>query len=68
MQIAQYPERKCKEPVFNDYSMAYSCELVDLHPGPHASLSVKRTVEARDRWESDHPEWRGDIGDLDTIV
>lgn len=68
MDVAQYPARKCKEPVFNDFSMAYPCELIDLHPGPHASLSVARTVTARDRWEAEHPEWRGDVGNMDIIV
>ena len=65
---AQYPEKKCKEPVWSPQGQAYLCELVDLHPGPHASLSLPQTVSTRDQWEQDHPDWRDGVGSMDTIV
>ena len=68
MQKAEYPERQCKEAVFNQVANPYPCELVDLHPGPHANFSVVTTVAARDAWETAHPDWRGDVGQQDTIV
>lgn len=68
MHPAHYPERQCKEAVANQEGMMYLCELVDLHPGPHASFSVKRTVDGRDRWEQDNPDWRQGIGNNDIIV
>ena len=56
MQPATYPKRKCREAVFNDHGMAYTCELANLHTGPCASMSVARTVVARDRWEAANPD------------
>lgn len=62
MQAAEYPQRSCREAVYNDHSMAYSCELPDLHPGPCASQSVKASVSRRDAWEGNNPDWRDHIG------
>ena len=58
MQVAEYPERRCREAVFNDAGMAYSCEVVDLHPGPCASFSVLASVERREQYEKANPDWR----------
>lgn len=68
MQKAEYPQRQCKETVWSEVANPYPCELVDLHPGPHASFSVKAAVAAREAWEEAHPDWQGDIGNIDTIV
>jgi hypothetical protein len=68
MQRATYPEPRCKETVFNEVSNPYPCELVDLHPGPHANYSVKTSVSSRDAWEEAHPDWREGVGTIDTIV
>lgn len=68
MEQATYPAKKCREGIYNDHGMAYTCELVVLHPGPCASFSVKRTVEARDKWEAANPDWRENIGNLDDVV
>lgn len=62
MQVAEYPERKCREGVFNDAGLAYTCELSELHPGPHANFSVRSSVEARERYEENNPDWRDHIG------
>jgi hypothetical protein len=43
-------------PVGGDYQ-DYLCEIVEWHPGPCASASVPRSVQARDRWEAEHPGW-----------
>lgn len=64
MDKAEFPTRQCKEAVWNEVSNAYPCELPDLHPGPCASFSVASTVQRRDAWEADHPDWRSGIGDL----
>jgi hypothetical protein len=68
MDKATYPQRQCKEAIFSEVANPYPCELVDLHPGPCATFSVTRTVAARDAWEAAHPDWRGEIGNQDTIV
>ena len=62
MQKAQYPERQCREHVYNGVGMGYNCELPDLHPGPHANLGVRDSVRVRDRWEDQNPDWREKIG------
>lgn len=61
MESAVFPARKCRETIWSALGIAHSCELVDQHPGPHATFSIDSTVEARDRYESDHPEWRKHI-------
>lgn len=68
MEKATYPEKTCREPVFNQHSMAYSCDLVLLHPGPCASFSVKDTVDRRDDWEARNPDWRANVGSLDDVI
>ena len=64
MQVAEYPQRMCKQAVWGKNDAAYHCELPDLHPGPCASQSSKVSVEARDRWEAAHPDWQNNIGDM----
>lgn len=68
MEAAEYPQKKCREGVFNVHSQAHPCELPVLHPGPCASFSVKESVQRRDVWEEKNPRWRERIGDHDTIV
>jgi hypothetical protein len=53
---AQYPQRSCRIPVPGD-ALDYPCEIVEHHPGPHASFSVRRSVQARDAWEAANPGW-----------
>jgi len=64
---AVFPQRTCREPVWGS-EQAYWCEIVDLHPGPCASFSVKDSVERRDAWEAANPDWRKDIGSSDIII
>ena len=64
---AEYPQRTCREPVWGDIQ-SYSCELPDVHPGPHVSLSVQQSVRVRHQWELNNPEWEQDIGSTDFIV
>jgi hypothetical protein len=59
MKAADYPSRKCREPVWGSHGMAYSCELPDLHLGPCASLSSQASVKVRDAWEEAHPDVAG---------
>lgn len=68
MEAAAFPERKCRETIWSDLGMAYSCDLPDRHPGPHATLSLGQTVEARDRWEANHPDWREQIDTTDFLA
>lgn len=50
-----WPERTCREPVAGEFA-SHSCEVVEAHLGPHASQSVKSSVERRQQWEAEHPE------------
>jgi hypothetical protein len=49
-----WPERSCREPVAGEYA-AHSCEVVEAHLGPHASLDVPESVRARAEWEKKNP-------------
>lgn len=68
MEIAQYPAKRCGEAVWTIQGMAYPCEVVYLHPGPHANFSSPDSVRARDAWEDAHPDWREGVGSMDIIV
>jgi hypothetical protein len=63
---AEYPSASCREPVWG--VQAYSCELADLHPGPHATFSQPTSVKARDAWEAEHPGWESQVGKRDVII
>lgn len=67
MEKVEFPNRTCREPVWKD-GMVYNCEVIDLHPGPHASYSSRPSVEMRERWEAANPNWGGDVGSHDTLI
>lgn len=46
-----FPERACRDQVAGEFAI-HSCEVVEGHLGPHASLSVKESVEQRLAWEN----------------
>lgn len=56
MQVAQYPDRKCRQPVAAEFQ-DHPCELIEHHAGPDASLSVATSVKRRDEWEAANPGW-----------
>lgn len=55
IRLPVFPERACREPVAGEYAI-HSCEVVEGHLGPHASLSVAISVQTRLRWENEHPD------------
>lgn len=59
---AEYPEKTCREPLFGESGLGYTCELPNLHTGPHATFSDTGSVARRDRWEEQNP---GKIGQTD---
>lgn len=67
MKRSEYPQRMCREPVAGEFQN-YHCELPDVHPGPHGSFSVVQSVQNRDRWEAENPDWETDIGSADIII
>lgn len=68
MRIAEYPVKACREAVWNDVGLAYTCELPNLHMGPCASQSVARSVKARDAWEEANPDQATATGGGDIII
>jgi hypothetical protein len=56
MKKAEYPQRTCREPMFSDLGVGHNCDLPHLHRGPCASLSIARSVTARDAWEAANPD------------
>jgi hypothetical protein len=70
MQKRQYPQAQCKEVVWSRQGsgQAYPCELPNWHPGPCGSFSVPQSVEARDAWEAENPDWQQNLGTGDFIV
>lgn len=59
MKAAEYPQKKCREPMFGESGIGYSCELPNMHTGPHATFSDALSVRLRDRWEAENPEQVG---------
>lgn len=51
MRTPVFPERACRDQVAGEFAI-HSCEVVEGHLGPHASLSVKASVETRLAWEN----------------
>lgn len=51
MRTPVFPERACRDQVAGEFAI-HSCEVVEGHLGPHASLSVPASVEARLAWEN----------------
>lgn len=68
MQAAEYPQKKCREPIFGGSGIGYACELPNMHTGPCATFSAADSVQRRDAWEADHPNEVGqtslDGGDI----
>jgi hypothetical protein len=56
MKTAEYPQRKCRIPVAGEWN-DYPCEVREYHPGPCASLSVKASIQRREKWEEENPGW-----------
>jgi hypothetical protein len=46
-----WPERACRDLVVGEFAN-HSCDVVEGHQGPHASLSVKTSIEVRLAWEN----------------
>lgn len=66
MKKAEYPSPSCREPVWG--VQAYTCELPDLHPGPHATFSQPNSVRLREAWERENHGWEAKIGKRDDII
>jgi hypothetical protein len=62
-----WPERACREPVAGDFA-SHSCEVVEAHLGPHASLSVPTSVETRLAWENKNLDKLEPTEDADPFV
>lgn len=50
-----FPDRKCREPVWNDV-IAHSCDLLDLHKGPCASQASHQSIQRRHQWHKQQEE------------
>lgn len=57
MQVAEYPQRKCRITFTEDGLIDHACDVVDSHPGPCAALSSAASVKRRDAWEAANPGW-----------
>jgi len=69
MEAAEYPIKKCREPVWNTVGAAHPCELAMLHTGPCASFSVRESVRRRDAWEASNPqEAARSVDGMDIII
>ncbi|MFD7835522.1 hypothetical protein [Streptomyces sp. NPDC059761] len=50
-----WPERACRDLVNGEYA-THSCDVVEGHLGPHASMSVPQSVAQRAAWEKRNPD------------
>jgi hypothetical protein len=60
VQPVEWPNRKCRQTVWRG-DTALSCEVIDTHPGPCASFSDQASIDRRDAWEQDNPNWKSDM-------
>jgi hypothetical protein len=51
MRLPLFPERSCREPVAGEFAI-HSCDVVEGHLGPHASMSLPESVKVRLAWEN----------------
>jgi hypothetical protein len=51
VRLPVWPERACRDLVAGEFAN-HSCDVVEGHLGPHASLSVAKSLEMRLRWEN----------------
>lgn len=60
MDPVEWPARKCRQTIWKG-DTAYSCEVVDLHPGPCATFSDTDGMTRRDEWEKANPDWKSQM-------
>ena len=68
MQIAEYPQRKCRITFTEDGLVDHSCEVVDGHPGPCAARSAPASVQRREAWEQANPGWEKQMRGADPFA
>lgn len=66
MKIAEYPQRTCRETIWNG-DIAHACELFLGHAGPDATSRWPESVRLRDEWEAAHPGWEKESTGTGTI-
>jgi hypothetical protein len=54
IRLPVWPERACRDLVTGEFAN-HSCDVVEGHLGPHASLSVPQSVTQRLAWENKNP-------------
>lgn len=67
MRTPVWPERACRDIVSGEFAN-YSCDVVESHYGPHASLSVPQSVKLRLAWEKRNPGQREPSGTADPFI
>lgn len=67
MRTPVWPERACRDIVSGEFAN-YSCDVVESHYGPHASLSVPQSVKDRLGWEKRNPGQREPSGTADPFI
>lgn len=62
---AEYPVRRCRQPVTEDGLIDHFCELPDMHPGPCCPRNLPSAVRRRQEWEAANPGWQAMAGPED---
>jgi hypothetical protein len=57
VRYAEYPARKCRQPVTEDGLIDHWCDLAELHPGPCCPRSSTAAVARRQQWEAANQGW-----------
>jgi hypothetical protein len=65
---AEYPQRRCRQPVTEDGLIDHWCDLPELHPGPCAPSALPAAVTRRDAWEAANPGWERLAGNMDPFT
>lgn len=52
MQTVEWPGRTCREQFWKNEFTSVSCDVPEMHDGPHASFADPASVARRDQWEA----------------
>jgi hypothetical protein len=57
VKFAEWPQRKCRQPITTDGLIDHWCDLPELHPGPCCPKSLASAIRRRQQWESVNSGW-----------
>jgi hypothetical protein len=57
IRFAEWPQRRCRQPMTADGLIDHWCDLAELHPGPCCPRTHAPSIRQRHQWEQANPGW-----------